>query len=61
MKSRIVSNWRALIGFALLAALYLVSPLDAFPGPIDDMVAVPLLCLLAYAKGTSPKLQSGVA
>ena len=57
MKNRVVSDRRALVGFILLAALYVVWPLDLMPGmPIDDLVVAPMLCLLAYAKGTSPAI-----
>ena len=59
MGNRVVSDWRALVGFVLLAVLYVVWPLDLMPGmPIDDLVVAPMLCLLAFAKGTSPKLAS---
>jgi len=61
MKTRIVSNWRALIGFGLLAVLYVICPLDLMPGmPIDDLVAGTMFCFLAYAKGTSPISASNV-
>lgn len=57
MNNRIVSDKRALIGFGLLAALYVICPIDLMPYmPLDDAIIGPMLLLLAYAKGTSPAI-----